>query len=653
MKTNYLQFVLCAILVLLLSTHCVSSQNYTCQDADVLCLENGVLIYANCFDGGDGCALSGEEGPNYGCLAITPFPSWKILEVTQSGELKLEISQNTEYDDEGQPVGETLDVDFAFWGPFASTEDFCDFETMGSPIDCSYQGAILENLNVPNVQEGEHYILMLTNFDQAEGFFKIEQLVAEPQALLFCSPLQENILSCEGQTIQIDASPVDPENYEYQWEVLVDDMYVQIDEETNMTLDVVQPGSYRCLATDSSGNIIEKRFMVSFIPIPVANIPETTFLCDEDNDGFVAVELNTFDSIIIGSQQDVLVSYFISEEDAEATTNTLDLSYDVSTDQTIYAKLFTTTGDCFDIIPVNFIVEPSPQLIQAPDLEIFDNDGDGFEVFNLTVNESIIFNGEAPSSFIITYYLSLESAAIGMDEILTPNNYINTLTLESVYLRVENSETGCLSFTTFDIAVLTDTDGDGVADSYEDINQNFDLSDDDTDNDGVPNYQDIDDDGDTIITATEIQGDGAGAINQSFIDTDNDMIQNYLDNDDDGDTLLTIYEDYNGNGTPLDDDTNNNNIPDFLDADVALSISAFAKAQIAITPNPVSTQLVIGGINNRLIERVEIFDMVGKYVYEGTSVPDRGLEVSNLPAGIYFIKLSIGFEQIAMKFIKE
>ena len=38
-----------------------------------------------------------------------------------------------------------------------------------------------------------------------------------------------------------------------------------------------------------------------------------------------------------------------------------------------------------------------------------------------------------------------------------------------------------------------------------------------------------------------------------------------MDNDDDGDLVLSINEDYNGNGDPIDDDQNNNSIPDFLD----------------------------------------------------------------------------------------
>lgn len=50
-------------------------------------------------------------------------------------------------------------------------------------------------------------------------------------------------------------------------------------------------------------------------------------------------------------------------------------------------------------------------------------------------------------------------------------------------------------------------------------------------------------------------------------DTDNDRIPNYLDPDDDGDGVLTKDEDANGDGDPRNDDTDGDGIPDYLDKD--------------------------------------------------------------------------------------
>jgi len=86
--------------------------------------------------------------------------------------------------------------------------------------------------------------------------------------------------------------------------------------------------------------------------------------------------------------------------------------------------------------------------------------------------------------------------------------------------------------TTVDLGVITscgtfeDTDGDGVFDEFEDVNQDNNLENDDTDQDGIPNYNDTDDDGDGVPTADEdIDGDG----DFTNDDSDGDGVVNYLD----------------------------------------------------------------------------------------------------------------------------
>jgi len=54
-------------------------------------------------------------------------------------------------------------------------------------------------------------------------------------------------------------------------------------------------------------------------------------------------------------------------------------------------------------------------------------------------------------------------------------------------------------------------------------------------------------------------------------DTDDDNRPNYVDNDDDGDGVFTIFEDINEDGDPTNDDTDNDGIPNYLDADSTAS----------------------------------------------------------------------------------
>ncbi|PTX61123.1 hypothetical protein C8N46_105280 [Kordia periserrulae] len=76
-------------------------------------------------------------------------------------------------------------------------------------------------------------------------------------------------------------------------------------------------------------------------------------------------------------------------------------------------------------------------------------------------------------------------------------------------------------------ANFSDSDGDGIVDTFEDINGDNDLTNDDTDEDGIPNY---------------------------------------LDADDDGDGTNTADENYDGDNDPTNDDTDGDGIPDYLDA---------------------------------------------------------------------------------------
>lgn len=106
---------------------------------------------------------------------------------------------------------------------------------------------------------------------------------------------------------------------------------------------------------------------------------------------------------------------------------------------------------------------------------------------------------------------------------------------------------------------VADDDGDGLSNSAECPDSGACR---DTDEDGLPDFQDADDDNDGIPTASE---------NPPGQDTDEDGIPDYRDDDDDGDGRPTAEEDTNADGdgdpstnpTDLDDD----GIADYLDPD--------------------------------------------------------------------------------------
>ena len=98
-----------------------------------------------------------------------------------------------------------------------------------------------------------------------------------------------------------------------------------------------------------------------------------------------------------------------------------------------------------------------------------------------------------------------------------------------------------------------DDDGDGIPT----VTERVDGDDTDSDEDGTPDYLDVDDDNDGVPTREELT---AGL---ATIDTDGDGTPNHLDADDDGDGIPTNDE----RPSDTDRDTDSDGTPDYLDVD--------------------------------------------------------------------------------------
>ena len=155
---------------------------------------------------------------------------------------------------------------------------------------------------------------------------------------------------------------------------------------------------------------------------------------------------------------------------------------------------------------------------------------------------------------------------------LTNNLFCNDIPPADIVVTAnEASESGTVIFST----QLTEDDNDGIPAIYEDINGNGDLNDDDTDGDGLPNYLDIDDDGDNVLTTAESVNFDDTVLLTSARDSDNDTIPDYLDNDDDNDGVLTRDEENDSiDQNPSNDISNINFGPDYLNPEINSQIPA-------------------------------------------------------------------------------
>lgn len=166
---------------------------------------------------------------------------------------------------------------------------------------------------------------------------------------------------------------------------------------------------------------------------------------------------------------------------------------------------------------------------------------------------------------------------------LSNNLFCNDIPTADVTITGEEvSETGTVIFTT----QLTEDDNDGIPALYEDINGNGNLDDDDTDGDGLPNYLDMDDDGDNVLTTAEGVNFDETVLLTFARDTDNDGIPDYLDNDDDNDGVLTRNEENDSvDQNPSNDITNINFGPDYLNPEINTTVLASKYRVHRITQN--------------------------------------------------------------------
>ncbi|PTX61122.1 uncharacterized protein UPF0560 [Kordia periserrulae] len=150
-----------------------------------------------------------------------------------------------------------------------------------------------------------------------------------------------------------------------------------------------------------------------------------------------------------------------------------------------------------------------------------ENVTDGYIQLFINGNSEIIPVTDGTINYTITYCDDIDYSLKGVDIINNQITDIITGTLDGTEIIDLGALSSCTGF--------EDTDGDGVFDTFEDVNGDNNLDNDDTDDDGIPNYQDADDDGDGVNTADE---DYDGDNDPTNEDSDGDGTPDYLDAED-------------------------------------------------------------------------------------------------------------------------
>jgi len=233
---------------------------------------------------------------------------------------------------------------------------------------------------------------------------------------------------------------------------------VLINGETDPTLTVTQSGNYRIeisIPLNGTDCIIEDTVEVTLNSEQAAEPLADIEVCDDlSNDGIEIFDLSFKDAevLTIMPPSNYNISYHLSENDAQNATNTItNPIQNTSNPQTIYVRIEDTDSGCLAYTTFNLVVNALPDIV-TPTPQSFCDDVvvDGSTVIDLESYYDTITQGN--SDYAVSYHYSQSDADQSINAIPLP--YVNTNPTETIYVRVVNTTTGCISTTSFTIEVL-------------------------------------------------------------------------------------------------------------------------------------------------------------------------------------------------------
>jgi gliding motility-associated-like protein len=226
----------------------------------------------------------------------------------------------------------------------------------------------------------------------------------------------------------------------------------------NTFLNVNQSGNYRVeisIPIAGTNCIIEDTVTVNLSSTQTATAMSDFELCDLNNNGIQTFDLSLKDAEVLASvpPANYNFSYHYSAAAAQANTNPITIPIDNSNNpQTIYVRIEDLDSGCLAYNSFNLIVNALPSITAPTPLEVCDDsEADGITAIDLTIKDAEITNNQP--ELVVSYHYSPMDAESGNNAIAMP--YVNLTTNETLYVRVINSQTGCINTSSLEVVVLT------------------------------------------------------------------------------------------------------------------------------------------------------------------------------------------------------
>jgi hypothetical protein len=469
-------------LYLILFTSCltVTAQN-DCSEALVVC---GNASYYGLGISGAGTQ---EIGPNV-CSGQENNSVWLKVKIDQGGTLGFVLT----------PENASLTVDFDFWifGPTAECGE------LGTAIRCSTTNPLQAGLsyNTGGINDietdtsegpgfnGNAFVKWLTVEDDEIYYIIVDRLIGSDSFSLewtgtatFNGVYFENtgddtvsydMVKCDqdgvsDQSTSFDLTTYeetfigDQENVAITYYLNANDMILGINPienpESYSNISPVQP-VYLRMTSSVTECFDEYTFNIIVTGTVTAGEPQDLWLCDDNGNGIGEFDLSQINDAVSGEMPGALISYHLTQEDAENNINAIGSLYENTMpyeSETLWVRLANEMSECagFDIKPFTVTVLALPHFNNPEDISLDLTECAQGEnaTFDLTLYEEM-FTGEQ-DNILFSYYETMEDATNAANMIPIAASYTNVDNPQIIYSTATDAATGCFAITELHLIV--------------------------------------------------------------------------------------------------------------------------------------------------------------------------------------------------------
>lgn len=190
-------------------------------------------------------------------------------------------------------------------------------------------------------------------------------------------------------------------------------------------------------------------FSLNVVPLPNVEVPTDLYFCDSNASGTGLFDLRVVKLLDV-RPENILVSYHESSEGANSNTDiiTNPQAYSSSmASKTIYARINNTLGGCILVEPITLHITAPPLVENFIEFPTCENPEKSFDLS--LVNDVITLE----ENVIISYFSSSQDANNNNLAAALDLNYTYITNNDQIFVRIESSISGCVSFYDFRLKV--------------------------------------------------------------------------------------------------------------------------------------------------------------------------------------------------------